>query len=418
MSTISQQLPEQDYSRIGYSFYHDPAIYKLEQERVFRGPTWSILGLEAEIPKAGDFRVVYVGETPVVLNRDNAGQVHAFVNRCAHRGAEIVREPYGNAADHTCIYHAWCYSHQGDLLGVPFQKGVNGKGGMPPGFDISRHGLTKLRVTCWKGAIFGTFSAATEPLESYLGPMMVENLGEILSRPIRILGYQRQRIHANWKLYAENTRDAYHASLLHEFNRTFGLSRLTQRSGGYLDDRGRHTLLFQHAGSDSDSDANQAYKDNRVQRGDYMTLEDRDLVTTVREWPSGVTTRIMSLFPGGTFHQVSNCLGMRRVQTVSPDEFEVVFTIFGYQDDDDTMTRHRIKQANMVGPAGLISMEDGEALELVQRASLAEQQACAVVEMGGVGPIVSLDTRVNEIPIRGMWSYYSELMGYAAGASR
>src|SRR5579872_5217334 len=231
MSTIHQQLPEPDFSRIGYSFYHDPAIYKLEQERVFRGPTWSILGLEAEIPKAGDFRVVHVGETPVVVNRDSTGAVHAFVNRCAHRGAEIVREPYGNAADHTCIYHAWCYSHHGDLLGVPFQRGVNGKGGMPAGFDIRQHSLTKLRVTCWKGAIFGTFSDATEPLESYLGPMMVENLGEILSRPLRILGYQRQRIFANWKLYAENTRDAYHASLLHEFNRTFGLSRLTQRSG-------------------------------------------------------------------------------------------------------------------------------------------------------------------------------------------
>jgi anthranilate 1,2-dioxygenase large subunit len=405
------RLPRKDFSRIGFGFYHDPAIYQLEQERVFRGPTWSVLGFEAEIPNPGDFRATHVGETPVIYNRATDGKIHAFVNRCAHRGAQIVREPYGNASDHTCIYHAWCYSHRGDLLGVPFQRGVKGKGGMPADFDIRNHGLTKLRLAIWKGVIFGTFSEATPSIESYLGPLMMDHIGEILGRPIKILGYQRQRITANWKLYLENTRDAYHGSLLHEFNRTFGLSRLTQVSGGYMDDNHKHTLLFQYAGSDSDQEANTAYRDDRVQRGTYMTLNDRDLVTTVKENSRGITTRIMSLFPNSVFHQVSNCLGMRRIRTIGVDEFEIVFTLFGYQDDDEAMTRHRVKQANMVGPAGFISMEDGEALELVQRATAPDQQACAVVEMGGTGPIVDLDTRVNEIPIRGMWSYYSQLMG-------
>jgi anthranilate 1,2-dioxygenase large subunit len=408
------RLPRNDYSRIGYNFYHDPEVYRAEQDRIFRGPTWSVLGLEAEIPNPGDFRVTHVGDTPVVFNRDKHGQVHAFVNRCAHRGAEIVREPYGNSADHTCIYHTWCYSHQGDLIGVPFRTGVKGKGGMPADFAIADHGLTKLRLALWHGIIFGTFSEKTESIESYLGPLMMDHVGELLNRPIRILGYQRQRIASNWKLYLENTRDAYHGSLLHEFNRTFGLSRLTQVSGGYLDDSHKHTLLFQYAGSDSDQEANTAYRGDRVQRGEYMVLNDREIVTTVKENPRGITTRIISLFPNSVFHQISNCLGMRRIRPIGVDEFEVLFTLFGYHDDDEVMTEHRLKQANMVGPAGLISMEDGEALELVQRATASNLDACAVVEMGGVGPIVNLDTRVNEIPIRGMWSYYSQLMGLAA----
>lgn len=419
MNPSPHQWPRADYSRVPFSIYHDADTYRLEQERVFRGRTWCLLGLEAEIPKPGDYRVVYVGDTPVIMSRDDTGSVNAFVNRCAHRGAEIVREPFGNVADFTCIYHSWCYSLQGDLTGVPFMKGVKGVGGMPADFDPRNHGLTRLRVAAWKGLVFGTFSAETEPLEAYLGPLMVENVGEIFSRPVKLLGYQRQRIFANWKLYLENVRDAYHASLLHEFNRTFGLSRLTQKSGGYMDERHRHGMLFQFKGSDSDSEARKAYSDDRVQRSDYMTLNDGSLVENIRENASGVSTRIISLFPNGVVHQIANCLGIRRVRTRGVAELEIEFVQFGYADDDAAMTAHRVNQSNMVGPAGLISMEDGEALELVQRATVADPHGQGVIEMGGVGPLRNLDSRVNEMPVRGFWSYYAELMGYApAGAVR
>jgi anthranilate 1,2-dioxygenase large subunit len=415
--SVDEIWPRSDYSRVRFDLYHDPEIYRREQAHIFRGPLWAILGLEAEIPNPGDYIVTHVGETPVVLNRDDAGGFNAFVNRCAHRGAEIVREPYGNRADYTCIYHAWCFSPQGQLLGVPFMRGVNGKGGMPPGFDIGEHNLTTLRVQCWNGILFGSFSDRVEPLEDYLGPLMREHIGELVAKPLKLLGHQRQRIFGNWKLYLENVRDAYHASLLHEFNRTFGLSRLTQVSGGYMDERHRHSLLFQYAGSDEDAAARQAYAN--VQRGSYMTLNDSEIVRFVKENPRGITTRIISLFPNAVFHQIYNCLGMRRVRPIGPDTLEVLFTMFGYQDDDDAMTAHRVNQANMVGPAGLISMEDGEAIELVHRATAREPGTAGVVEMGGVGPMVNLETRVNEIPIRGFWSYYSELMGIEpAGAPR
>lgn len=400
-----------DYSKVPYRLYHDPEIYRREQERIFRGPAWSVLGLEAEIPNPGDYRIAYAGDLPIVFNRDRDGHINAFVNRCAHRGSEVVREPRGNVKDFTCIYHAWCYSAQGDLVGVPFVRGVRGQGGMPADFRMSDHGLRKLRVATFNGLIFGTFHEAAEPLEQYLGPLMVENVGEILGRPIRLLGYQRQRIHANWKMYLENVRDAYHASLLHEFNRTFGLSRLTQTSGGYMDDRHRHAMLFQFKGSDVEDAARKVYSDGQVQRGDYMTLRDESLVAAIKENRTGVSTRIISIFPNAVVHQIANCLGLRRVRTRGPAELEIEFVLFGYQDDDDAMTAHRINQANMVGPAGLISMEDGEALERVQRATHPDPSGAGLIEMGGKGPLMNLDTRVNEMPVRGFWSYYSELMG-------
>jgi anthranilate 1,2-dioxygenase large subunit len=96
-----------------------------------------------------------------------------------------------------------------------------------------------------------------------------------------------------------------------------------------------------------------------------------------------------------------------------------VWTLFGYEDDTEEMMQHRINQANMVGPAGLISMEDGEALELVQRTTLSATEKAGVVEMGGVGPIKDLDTRAQEVTIRGFWAYYSQLMGVEpVGAER
>jgi anthranilate 1,2-dioxygenase large subunit len=57
--------------------------------------------------------------------------------------------------------------------------------------------------------------------------------------------------------------------------------------------------------------------------------------------------------------------------------------VFGYQDDPPEMSAHRLRQANLIGPAGLVSMEDGEAIEIAQRASASDPEATTVVELGG-----------------------------------
>ena len=67
-----------------------PDIAAGEQERIFRGPVWNYLCLEAEMPEPGDYRTTFVGEMPVVVVRDEDGEIYAFENRCAHRGALIA----------------------------------------------------------------------------------------------------------------------------------------------------------------------------------------------------------------------------------------------------------------------------------------------------------------------------------------
>src|ERR1700722_20285752 len=79
--------PGNDFSVIPDWVYTSEAVYARELERIFRGPTWNFVALEAEIPNAGDFRRSTVGDTPVVVARDADGDIHVFQNRCSHRGA-------------------------------------------------------------------------------------------------------------------------------------------------------------------------------------------------------------------------------------------------------------------------------------------------------------------------------------------
>jgi anthranilate 1,2-dioxygenase large subunit len=402
--------PRNDYSRVPYYLYHDAEIYQLEQAKIFRGKTWSMLCLAAEIPAAGDFKTTWVGDTPVVVQRAQDMSVHAFVNRCAHRGALVCREPSGNAKIHICIYHRWCYNQRGELTGIPFQRGVRGEGGLDKSFDKSQHALQPLRVEVLHEVVFGTFSAESEPLNDYLGDMMRQHIGTVMKAPVKVLGYHRQAIHGNWKLYAENLRDTYHASLLHEFLVTFGLDRATQQGGVAMDERHRHNLTFAVPASDSDAEANLAYGAHNL-NSDKLSLRAPDFLKYLPEFEDQRSLSISSMFPNAAFQRLNNSLAVRQIQPKGLDKFVLVWTFFGYADDSPEITAHRLRQANLLGPAGLVSMEDAEAIEIAHRTSRIDAERCSVIEMGGGGEISDRNYRVTDVPLRGFWSYYAELMG-------
>ena len=400
--------PRNDYSRVPFRFYHDERLYREELERIFRGPAWSYLCLEAEIPAPGDFKTTLVGETPIVVTRKDDGGIAAFVNRCAHRGAIVRREAFGNAKEHICVYHRWCYAQDGSLTGVPFRRGVGGKGGMPDDFDPKDHGLQKLRVGSIRGVVFGTFSGEAEDLADYLGPVMTAHMERLMHKPIRILGYQRQTVFGNWKLYMENVRDSYHGGLLHEFQNTFGISRVTQVGGARMDARHRHHITYSSAAEAKDG--SQLHKDAGV-ANDRLQLADGRLLEYVPEFADGQQLTISSVFPNAVFQQIRNCLATRQLRPRGVDEFDLVFTIYGYEDDSPEMLDLRLAQSNMIGPAGYISMEDGEAIEITHRATRGEHGKSGLLEMGGLGAIPDeIKFRTSEVSIRGFWSYYAALM--------
>jgi anthranilate 1,2-dioxygenase large subunit len=108
--------------------------------------------------------------------------------------------------------------------------------------------------------------------------------------------------------------------------------------------------------------------------------------------------------------QTRNSLAVRRLVPQGVDKAELAWTCFGFTSDDEAMTERRLRQANLVGPAGYISMEDGAAPGFVQRGVGTATDQVSVVEMGGSGT-ASEDNRVTEAAVRGFWKAYRELMG-------
>src|SRR5258706_11866808 len=186
-------------ARVPYWVYQDPGVLADEQRRIFEGPVWNFLCLEMEIPGEGDWRATHMGAMPVVVARDTGGEIRAFENRCAHRGALICIEDSGNVqrAFH-CIYHAWRYHLKRNLIGIAFKDGVNGKGGMDKAFRMEEHGPRKLRIAAVCGLVFGTLSADTPPLEEDLGKEILCRMQRVLKKPVRIMGKFTQSLPNNW----------------------------------------------------------------------------------------------------------------------------------------------------------------------------------------------------------------------------
>ncbi|HCN70205.1 MAG TPA: salicylate hydroxylase, partial [Pusillimonas sp.] len=161
-------------SRVPFWLYTDEEIYQRELERLFYGPHWSYVGLSCEIPNAGDFKRTWIGERNVLMVRDENGAVNVIENRCAHRGVQFCREATGNRKEFVCPYHQWNYDLKGNLLGVPYMRGIKGKGGMPADFKRDEHGLRKLGVTERNGVVFASFDPEVEDFETFLGPTMLK----------------------------------------------------------------------------------------------------------------------------------------------------------------------------------------------------------------------------------------------------
>lgn len=398
---------------VDFRYYRDPEIFEAEQRHIFAGPTWSYLGLEAEIPNPGDYLASCIGINPVVLTRGPTGAMHAWVNRCAHKGAKVCRSQRGNTRDgaFVCVYHQWAYDAEGNLAGAPFQRGMNGKGGYAADFNKAAHGLQKVRIASLLGMVFGTLNDATPPLEDFLGAVMCANVRRVLNRPVRILGYARQMMAGNWKLYSENSRDSYHGGLLHLFYPTFGIYRPSQESQGEIDDNGFHSLFSVFKPTSAIDYKNYSNEANREMKG-AATLQDARVIQFMPDIADNVALSIQSLFPSVVLQQIQNTLATRQVIARAVDQTELIWTYFGYADDDAEMTRHRIRNINLVGPAGYISMEDGEAVELCQNGTAGGDGLRSHITMGNGGSIEPLVAPIgmDENNVRGFWKGYFKLM--------
>src|SRR5690606_13824274 len=119
---------------------------------------WLYAGLEAEVPEPGSWKTTTLGERPVIVARGKDGAISVVENRCSHRGVKICQARFGREEEgFTCPYHQWAYAFDGALQGVPFRRGIKGKGGRPREFDPKQHGLPRLKVEVVNGVVWASF---------------------------------------------------------------------------------------------------------------------------------------------------------------------------------------------------------------------------------------------------------------------
>jgi anthranilate 1,2-dioxygenase large subunit len=399
--------PSNGISEVPFRLYTDPEQYALEQERIFRGPTWNYLCLAAEIAQPGDWVATTVGEVAVIVARGADGAVNAFVNRCAHRGNLLCLTNKGHGREITCIYHGWSYDLEGHLTGVAFERGIRREGGMPAEFKKDEHHLQRLRVAELAGLVFATFNDEVEDLETYLGPLVVGGIRRVLNRPATVIGRSTQVLPNNWKLYFENVKDTYHASILHAFLTTFRINRLSQPGSINIDDSGGNHFSqakLDYAAEDAE------YKAAALRADTDMKLHDNSVVESVDEYGDSVSVQILTVFPGMVLQQIRNTIAVRVLRPRGVDRSELDWIHLGFAGDDAAMTERRLRQGNLVGPAGYIALEDGCVGGFVQRALNYNDGDAGVVMMGG-HEAQSQTFRASEAAIRGFWKKYRALMG-------
>lgn len=394
--------PVEGSRRVPGWVYSDPSIYAREQERIFGGRSWNYVGLTSEIPRSGDFLQTYVGENPVVVVRDQAGKIRVFVNRCTHRGSQFCVEPRGHADSFICPYHQWTFDLEGSLKAVPFRRGIGGKGGMSDGFDPAQHGLEQLTVAERHGVVFASYAKDIEPLETYLGPTILSYFDRVCDgRPLEVIGTMRHRIAANWKLQVENLKDTVHAALLHAFFVKFGIWRNDQNTEVKVGARGASSVLVSTASFKSAAAAS-----NEAITPDF-DLEDKRIIAYQREFEHG-TGAILTMWPNLIILQQLNLLAMRHVRPAGPNACIKTWTFFGYAGEDPALRQKRLMQANLLGPSGLITIDDNEVLACAQDGAAASRFANSVLEAGkGSG---DADHLMTESALRAFYDCYRGVM--------
>ncbi len=197
-------------------FYTDPAVLRLEKERIFlrtwqlagtlSRPCGEVNGVKRTISDPESFFTFDLAGEPIVVARDSAGALRAFSNVCRHRAGPIAQGA-GCRKVLNCAYHGWTYTLDGRLIGTPEVDGMEF-------FDRSAMGMFPLRCETWEQFIFVNFAKEGPSLAEYLG-----NIPE-LAREFSFAGLQLAErrdyiVNCNWKVYVDNYLEGYHIPIVH-----------------------------------------------------------------------------------------------------------------------------------------------------------------------------------------------------------
>ena len=188
------------------AFYRDPVVHAAEMAGIWHSD-WVFVTTEDAISRRGDQLPVIVGDQPVLLLRNQQGELRALSNLCAHRGTLLVERP-AKAKRIQCPYHAWTYNDSGRLLAAPFTSKDD--------VDKAAHCLPEYRVESWHGLVFVSFDPAVEPLAERFAAVAPHVVERGIDELHHYSDYQEtQQWDCNWKLAIVNAMESYHLFQVH-----------------------------------------------------------------------------------------------------------------------------------------------------------------------------------------------------------
>ncbi|MGI0704623.1 Rieske 2Fe-2S domain-containing protein [Pseudomonas aeruginosa] len=210
-----QDDKEKGIFRCRRDIFTNPELFELEMKHIFEA-NWVYLAHESQIPNVNDYYTTSIGRQPIIITRDKAGQLHAVINACAHKGAMLCRRKHGNKGSFTCPFHGWTFGNSGKLLKVKDEKTTE----YPVAFNKDgSHDLTKVaRFESYRGFLFGSLNADVQPLEDYLGEtrVIIDQIVDQAADGLEVLRGNSSYIYdGNWKMQMENGCDGYHVSTVH-----------------------------------------------------------------------------------------------------------------------------------------------------------------------------------------------------------
>jgi len=188
-------------------WYYDQAHYEREFDAIW-SRQWIYLCRADSVPEPRSFRTFSVGTQPIVLLRDEAGELRAFYNVCRHRGSALCTESAGRlpATGLTCPYHAWTYRMSGELARIP--------GGRPHGVDIASTRLYPLAVSVWRGFVYVALSTPERAFDDNFNA----NTLQFANWPLEalVVGHRvTKSLACNWKVFWENYNECLHCPAVH-----------------------------------------------------------------------------------------------------------------------------------------------------------------------------------------------------------
>ncbi len=398
--------------RVNRKSFVDDAVLAAEQRRIF-DRCWLYVGHESEIAKKGDFVTRNIAGRNLIFNRDRGGKVNVFYNTCTHRGAFVCREDQGNSRRFQCFYHGWVFSDEGDLVEVPGRDSYCAHFNEDGSSNLAR----VERLDAYRGLYFINFGDEPTSLEDYLGGAR-EYIDLVLDQAetgMEIVGgTQQYGVNANWKLMTENSIDGYHAATTHATYMDYLVNAGAIAQGGMGGGGGRqlgngHAVIEYYSpwgrpvaqwvppwGEEAKRDIEDIKARLRARFGD----EKAERMATL--------SRNLLIFPNLVINDVM-AITVRTFYPVSPGRMNVSAWALAPKEENAAFRERRLVSfLEFLGPGGLATPDDVEALEMCQR-GYKNMEAVAWNDISK-GMASEQSGTNDEIQMRAFWRQWNALM--------